>query len=778
MKALGELHPSAEPANESVLLQGEEPYFDPVIFTNINEKSIAKAALKTRGPSGLDADGWKRIFVSKNFGTVGKDLRTALAKMTQILCTRQLTNSPNASSSIEAYTANRLIPLLKAPSGIRPIGIGEVLRRIIGKAVMTNIKPDLMESAGCLQLCAGQKAGCEAAAHAMRDIFDEEETDAVLFIDAFNAFNTLNRKALLHNIGYLCPPMATYLRNCYQKPSRLFIAGGKELQSAEGTTQGDPTAMPAYGIGILPLLALIKTEEESTLKQMAYADDIGGGAKLDILKKWWRNIEVHGPNFGYHPKASKSWLVVKEEKYQEALNIFADTEIKVTTKGRKYLGGFVGKKEGSVEYVQELQSDWISQLEVLSEIAKSEPQAAYTAYTAGFQHKVTYFIRTIPELSSVLKPLDDVLNHKFIPAITEGHVMSAADRELVSLPVRFGGLGIPVYQELCDKEYENSRKATQLLRPKIVAQDAQFEHNQVREREIEREIKESRESTHKLKLERLRTTMTEEQLRANDLSQLKGASAWLTSLPLKDEGFVLNKREFFDALAIRYRWTLKRLPLNCACGKEFSSDHAMQCPLGGYVIRRHNNVRDLFASLLNEVANEVRIEPNLQPLSGETLPNGANCEDDARLDVAARGFWQRCEMAFFDIRVFNPFAKSHLKNSLDSVFRSNETSKKKAYNSRVIQVEHGTFTPVVMSSMGGFGKETTKFVSKLVEKMAEKKDLEASQVASYIRTKLSFELVRSQVNCIRGSRSLWKKPQIDTGEIELVQNCSRIEARR
>ena len=511
---------------------------------------------------------------------------------------------------------------------------------------MTNIKPDLMESAGCLQLCAGQKAGCEAAAHAMRDIFDEEETDAVLFIDASNAFNTLNREALLHNIGYLCPPMATYLRNCYQKPSRLFIAGGKELQSAEGTTQGDPTAMPAYGIGILPLLALIKTEEESTLKQMAYADDIGGGAKLNVLKKWWRNIEVHGPKFGYHPKASKSWLVVKEEKYQEALNIFADTEIKVTTKGRKYLGGFVGKQEGSVEYVEELQSDWISQLEVLSEIAKSEPQAAYTAYTAGFQHKVTYFIRTIPELSSVLKPLDDVLNQKFIPAITEGHVMSAADRELVSLPVRFGGLGIPVYQELCDKEYENSRKATQLLRPKIVAQDAQFEHNQVREREIEREIKEARESTHKLKLERLRTTMTEEQLRANDLSQLKGASAWLTSLPLKDEGFVLNKREFFDALAIRYRWTLKRLPLNCACGKEFTTDHAMQCPLGGYVIRRHNNVRDLFASLLNEVANEVRIEPNLQPLSGETLPNGANCEDDARLDVAARGFWQRCEMAF------------------------------------------------------------------------------------------------------------------------------------
>ena len=782
MKTLADLHPQAEPAIESVLQQGEEPYFDPVIFTNINEKSIANAALKTRGaagPSGLDADGWKRILVSKNFGTIGKDLRTAIAKMTQTLCTQTLSTSPERSSSIDAYTANRLIPLLKAPSGIRPIGIGEVLRRIIGKAVITNIKPDLMESAGCLQLCAGQKAGCEAAAHAMRDIFDEEETDAVLFIDASNAFNTLNRNALLHNIGYLCPPMATYIRNCYQKPSRLFIAGGKELKSTEGATQGAPTAMPAYGVGILPLLAIIKPEEDtSTLKQMAYADDLGAGAKLSVLKQWWENIEEHGPSFGYHPKACKSWLVVKEDKYEEALRVFADTEIKITIDGRKYLGGFVGTGEGKSEYVGELVSDWIGQLEVLSEIAKSEPQAAYTAFTAGFQHKMTYFIRTIPEIAEVLKPLDDIIDEQLLPALTEGHVMSADDRLLLSLPVRFGGLGIPVYQEICVSEYENSRRATELLRTKIVAQDSQFEHNQVREREIEKEIKNARETTHKLKLDSLRTKMNDEMKRANDLAQMKGASSWLTSLPLREEGFVLNKREFFDAVAMRYRWDMKRLPLNCSCGKQFSMDHAIQCPLGGYVIRRHDQIRDLFASLLNDVANEVRIEPSLQPLSGEILNNGANCENDARLDVAARGFWQRCEMAFFDIRVFNPFAKSHLKTSLVSVFRSNEASKKRQYNNRVIQIEHGTFTPVVMSSFGGFGKETNIFVSKLVEKVAEKKSLERSLVASYIRTKVSFELIRAQVNCIRGSRSLWKKTQIDTGEIEVVQNSSNIEERR
>ena len=214
------------------------------------------------------------------------------------------------------------------------------------------------------------------------------------------------------------------------------------------------------------------------------------------------------------------------------------------------------------------------------------------------------------------------------------------------------------------------------------------------------------------------------QKRANDLAQMKGASAWLTSLPLKDEGFVLNKREFFDAIAIRYRWNLKRTPTNCACNKPFDSDHAMQCSLGGYVIRRHNGVRDLFAKLLSVVAHEVQIEPQLQPLTGESLQRHANTDSEARLDVAARGFWH--EMAFFDIRVFNPFAKSYLNQnqSLESVFRNHENQKKKSYNQRVIQVEHGTFTPIVTSSLGGLGRETGAFVTRLIEKLAEKKEVE------------------------------------------------------
>ena len=94
--------------------------------------------------------------------------------------------------------ACRLIPLDKKP-GLRPIDVGEVLRRIAGKAIMILFKNDITHAAGASQLSAGQDAGDEAVVHAMHDIFSEGNTEAVLLIDAENAFNSINREVMLHN---------------------------------------------------------------------------------------------------------------------------------------------------------------------------------------------------------------------------------------------------------------------------------------------------------------------------------------------------------------------------------------------------------------------------------------------------------------------------------------------------------------------------------------------------------------------------------------------------
>ena len=92
---------------------------------------------------------------------------------------------------------------------------------------MKVVKEDIKKAAGFLELCAGQEAGSEAAIHGMHKIFESNETEAILLIDAENAFNSINREALLHNIEYLCPAVAAFLYNCYVISARLFTIGGK-----------------------------------------------------------------------------------------------------------------------------------------------------------------------------------------------------------------------------------------------------------------------------------------------------------------------------------------------------------------------------------------------------------------------------------------------------------------------------------------------------------------------------------------------------------------------
>ena len=200
-----------------------------------------------------------------------------------------------------------------------------MLRRIVGKAIIFTIKPEILESAGDLQLCAGHPAGCEAAVHGMSEIFAEEETHVVLLVDATTAFNSINRKVMLNNIQYICPAMAVYTYNCYITASQLFVQGGKEISSVEGTTQGYPIAMPLYTVAITPLLQMVKLDEAYEVRQAAFADDLSGAGKLTQLRKWWDNIVIYGPPLGYFPRADKFCLIVKPNLEQSAKEIFAGT---------------------------------------------------------------------------------------------------------------------------------------------------------------------------------------------------------------------------------------------------------------------------------------------------------------------------------------------------------------------------------------------------------------------------------------------------------------------
>ena len=218
----------------------------PVPYDNINEYLILIiwTAILTKAdcePSGLDANGWRRILTSRKFGTSSSDRRKAFANFMKKPCSKE----PQFTHSLEVFTANRLIPL-DINSSLRPVGVEEVLRRIAGNIVIMLCKKDFTKAAWSLQLSASQDAGADAAIHALRHIFADFDTDAVLLIDAENAFNSTNRKLTLQSLKIICAAIASYTINCYATPWNLFIIGGAEILYSKGTTQGDPTAMRAY----------------------------------------------------------------------------------------------------------------------------------------------------------------------------------------------------------------------------------------------------------------------------------------------------------------------------------------------------------------------------------------------------------------------------------------------------------------------------------------------------------------------------------------------------
>ena len=122
-----------------------------------------------------------------------------------------------------------------------------------------------------------------------------------------------------------------------------------------------------------------------------------------------------------------------------------------------------------------------------------------------------------------------------------------------------------------------------------------------------------------ISVESVKTSLPRKTKRAVDLAVEKGSSNWLTVIPVKDMDFNLNKREFRDAIKLRYDWEITDNPSVYVCRYYFNVDHAIICRRGGFIIQRHNERRDIEAEMLNMVCNDVQVEPVLQEITGEVL---------------------------------------------------------------------------------------------------------------------------------------------------------------
>ena len=190
----------------------------------------------------------------------------------------------------------------------------------------------------------------------------------------------------------------------------------------------------------------------------------------------------------------------------------------------------------------------------------------------------------------------------------------------------------------------------------------------------------------------------------------------------------------------------------------------MVCVKGGFVVQRHNELRDLEAELLTCVQG-CRNRACAPGYYGRS--RGANTSQEARVDIHARGFWERLRSAFFDVRVCHPNAESYADLSPQQIYSKHENEKKRKYAERILQIEQGTFTPLIFTTTGGMAPECQMFHSRLAELIATKKAEEYSKTMNWLRVKISFSLIRSALVCLRGSRCLRRRPYSELNEVDI-----------
>ena len=342
------------------------------------------------------------------------------------------------------------------------------------------------------------------------------------------------------------------------------------------------------------------------------------------------------------------------------------------------------------------------------------------------------------------------------------------------MPVRYGGIGIPDPTTTADIEFNISSTVTRSLVNIIVAQEKDYSnYNKEEVFESIARMKLFKEDGLRIELDEILSIADPKMKRSLTLAQEKGAGSWLSVSPIKSLGYILNKQEFRDSICLRYNWKIPKTPIYCQCGKKNNMDHALSCPNGGYAHFRHDRIRDLDAEFMREVCKDVKIEPDLLPINNEQV-NG-NIAGGARLDVSGIGVWGPMERTFIDVRVIHPNCPTHINKDLSSLFDQNEKQKKRAYNERVLNVEKGSFTPIVLATTGGMGKEAEKFHKRLAVLISQKRSENYADVLNHLRTRLRFCLLKSSLTALRGVRGRQQKKEELTDLASLSYNLIDLE---
>ena len=781
-------HPDPTPTAYGTLHKYDET--PPLVPVQITDDIVLKVARRLKGSCGLDGTNAHslRSWLTR-FKQSSKHLRDSLASLAQWM-SNELVPWP----AIRALLSCRLIALDKNP-GVRPIGIGHIWRRAIAKCVLAVAVPAATEACGIDQLCVGLQAGIEGAVHAATKFWQDHGCDddvGFLMVDAKNAFNEMNRVTMLWTVRHEWPQGAMFSFNCYKHWVSLVAHGPSgdsfSFLSKVGATQGDPLAMIIYGLGLLPLIRMLKIEFADIPFHSWYADDNAVASKLRLLCQYFKRLSQVGPQYGYYPQSKKSVLVVPGRLLSHAhtyINTIPGLNFPICN-GHRYLGGFVGDEGPKQEWLHHKTIEWEESLSMLDTASQDYPQATYCVLQKSLQMQWQFVQRVVDCPPQTFSNIEHYLANHLLP-----HLFGSTppSRSVTSLPLKLSGLSIYDPIETCAHNYQASKNICKelvdaLLAPSDPAPTFSLKDHMstvsTQRLEMTQKHFKGRQTTFKQIINgphQLQDHLPDPRV----LQRAQSTGAWLSVVPTDSANAVLSCLEFRDALHLRYGLTPPNLPDTCdGCDAPFTIKHALKCTKGGLVILRHNELRDEIAALANAAftPSAVSIEPLIcppahrSPAQGETpSPDAASAPPQPpnpagpspsnnqpteshpreRGDIAIRGFFDRAKTCIIDCTIMDLDCPTNSRKSTKAAIRGREKSKKSKYLSDCIKYRHD-FVPFVASTDGVLGKEAQSFLQRLSIRLASKWGRPYPPVCGYVNARIALALVRATHLCLRGSR--------------------------
>ena len=637
--------------------------------------------------------------------------------------------------------------LNKKNGGIRPIAVGETLRRIACKCVMRQVEPTLVSILTPHQLGCGVRAGVDAAVHSTRDTFSSaSDSQIFLKLDIRNAFNTMRRDHIAECLRKYAPSLLITFVSCYSEPSYLAF-GEHILLSDEGLQQGDPLSPAYFCLGLHDVLSGLSSPSKT-----AYLDDISLFGDVTTVLQDLKHLIPNCREIGLELNSTKCELTLfgeqPESPTQQIHELLPDLKI-VPASEVTLLGAAMGENS-----LDALLNSFLSSFKILQErlLKLSSHDALFLLRNSLSVPKLLHTLRTTPCFTrlNLLRDIDSMLLHALSSIINVK--LSATQALQASLPVKLGGLGILSAEAIAPSAFLSSLHAADPT-CQLISQEWQLTDNAMYDAALSQWKSQCSTSTvpseclnrqkswshpiHLQQADSLLSTADDHNRARLSACRVQGSGDWLHALPSTSLGLHLNNEQLRIAVSVRLGApvSIDHTCVRCGSLADGYGRHAFCCPKSTGRHLRHHLMNDVIDRAMHSIQMPTRLEPAGLCRDNNLKPDGITLTP-----------WTRGKSLAWDVTCAYPLASSWLSLALrggSAVASAVEDRKIKKYEPLTPDFH---VQPISLDIFGGKGESTAQFIAQVGASIKNKTD--DKNAATFFKQRLAIAVQIGNSACV------------------------------